>query len=64
MVKNIYDSVGNSEKSLVDSGVNEKSEWTKIIQPNDPFFDEYEKYDKLCSIQFSDFSLANGKSPF
>ena len=28
--------VGNSEKSLVTNGVNKKSEWMKIIQPNIP----------------------------
>ena len=33
--------VGNSEKSLVNSGVNEKLEWRKRIQPNIPQHDEY-----------------------
>ena len=36
--------VGNSEKSLVDNGVNEKSEWIRKIQPNIPQYDEYGKW--------------------
>ena len=31
----------NLVEILVNSGVNEKSEWTKIIQPNIPQYDEY-----------------------
>ena len=38
-----------SEKSLVNSDVNEKLEWTNIIQPNVPWYDEYGKDDELFS---------------
>ena len=32
--------MGNSRKSLINSDVNEKSEWMKIIEPNVPWYDE------------------------
>ena len=35
------------KKTLVNSGVNEKSELTKHVQPNIPWYDEYRKYDGL-----------------
>ena len=39
------DLAGNSDKSLVSNGVNEKSGWIKIIQLYIPQYDEYEKCD-------------------
>ena len=38
------------KKSLVNSGIDEKSERMKIIQPNIPFFDRYGKM-KYCGLQ-------------
>ena len=42
-----YVVVGNSKNSLVNGGVNEKSELIEEIQPNIPQYNEYWKYDKL-----------------
>ena len=42
------DSVGNSGKSLVNSGAYDKSDWTKI-QPNITYYEECGKYDELHS---------------
>ena len=42
----------NSEKSLVNSGVNEKPEWMKIIQRNIPQYEEYKKYMMNCAVKF------------
>ena len=49
--------MGNSEKSLLNSGIKDKSEWIENTQPNIPSSDEYGNYDDLFITSIEQISI-------